>query len=295
MKIFNRSLIFIPRLLMMLLLMMGSLDAMAVLNMSYVELNSNKLSNIGCFVNKKNHKPFFNMTAIFAANINGEDVNHPYVYFNSEIDELLNHSDTVNELHQKGIKVLLTILGNHQQAGWSCMTDSKQAKVFANTLAMIVDKYHLDGIDIDDEYSPCSTNDYSMIMISHYLKTNPLFKDKLLTKALFRDAYYFRSEYEGVRLADLLDFGWEMSYGGGAPSYRLAPYVNYGMQPQRLLFGESTGDYQPQAASWAKETIDDGYRGIMVYNVTRDSASFLDAIAKAEGQEGVDILPHCLK
>lgn len=295
MKFFNDALRIMSRALVSVCLITWGVQAYAVLNMSYVELNSNRLSNVGCFINKKDHKPFFNMTAIFAANINGKDVNHPYVYFNPEIVELLNHSDTVSTLQSKGIKVLLTILGNHEEAGWSCMTDPKKAEAFANELAVLVNKYHLDGIDIDDEYSPCATNDYSMIMISRFLKSHPLFKDKLLTKALFQDAYYFQSEYDGTRLADLLDYGWEMSYGSAGPTYRLGPYVRYGMKPSTLLFGESTGDYQSQAAEWAKDTVGGGYRGLMIYNVTQSSQPFLNEIAKAEGQEGVKVLPNCLK
>lgn len=295
MKIFNYSLRIMTRTFLPVFLLSCAVHANAVLNMSYVELNSNQLSTVGCFVNKKNHKPFFNMTSIFAANINGNDVNHPYVYFNTEIDKLLNHTRTVKDLQEKGIKVLLTILGNHEQAGWSCMTEPRQAKAFANELAELVNKYHLDGIDIDDEYSPCAANDYSMIMISKFLKSHPLFKGKLLTKALFQDYYYFQSAYDDTHLADLLDYGWEMSYGSSGPAYRLAPYVSYGMKPTQLLFGESTGDYQSQAADWAKETMEDGYRGVMIYNVTSSSQSFLDEIAKAEGQDGVNILPNCLK
>ena len=265
----------------------------AFYNMSYVEVNSNELSNIGCYVLSASNRPFFDMTSIFAANINGDDPNHPKIYFNPQVSRILNNTNQVKELQNKGIKVLLTLLGNHENAGWSCMTDSKAAKKFADDIANTVLTYNLDGIDIDDEYSTCASNDYSMIMIAKYLKENPKFKGKLLTKALWQDSQYFQASYQGHKLSDYLDYGWEMSYYGG-PS-RLQPYLDYGMSKNSLALGVSTNGSSSSSAQWIKETMSDGYGGSMIYNVTKNSQSYISAISTAEYNQTTDVIPSCLK
>ncbi|WP_108651829.1 glycosyl hydrolase family 18 protein [Dongshaea marina] len=280
----------------LLVAVMGApLTANAFYNMSYVEVNSNALSNVGCYLLEKTGQPFFDMTSIFAANINGSDPNQPEIYFNPQVKHVLDNTSEVQELHGKGIKVLLTILGNHQNAGWSCMTDPAAAKKFADQLADVVQKYDLDGIDIDDEYSSCAGNDTSMIMIAQALKENPKFKGKILSKALFRDGLNFNGHYQGHSLADYLDQGWEMSYGTGGPDGRLPKYLGYGMSKADLALGVSTNNSAQSAAQWIGDTMQEGYGGAMVYNVTNNSQSFLSSIAEAEYQQSVAVSPNCLK
>jgi len=262
--------------------------------MSYVELSSSEISNLGCYVYQDSQKPYFNMTSIFAANINGSDVNKPVIFFNPEIYQVVD-SGLVEEFHQKGMKVLITLLGNHENAGWSCMTDEKAAKEFASKVSAMVNKYNLDGVDIDDEYSACASNDYSLIMMAKAIKEDPGFKGKLLTKALWSDYSYFMSEYKGHHLADYLDYGWEMSYGGGSPEWRLKWYSEHGMKRSQLSLGFSNGANASTSAQWTKEVKDGGYGGVMIYNVMNTSESFLDNLSMAEGSGHVVALPNCLK
>lgn len=209
-------------------------------NMAYVELNDHQLINVACYERADDHKPFFNFASILAANINGEDPNHPVIYFNWQIDQLLNHTDQVAKLQAKGIKVLLSLLNNHQNAGWSCMTDENSINQFADDIVRMVNKYQLDGIDIDDEYSRCNTNNTSLIRIAAAIKNHPGFKGKILSKALFEDYYYFAAEYHGHKLADYLDYGWEMSYFYSDYEARMHTYLGYGMTPEKLALGLDT-------------------------------------------------------
>ena len=55
-------------------------------------------------------------------------------------------------LQEKGIKVILGILGNHDRSGIANLTP-KGAKLFAKDIKSVLDAYELDGVFFDDEYS----------------------------------------------------------------------------------------------------------------------------------------------
>ena len=54
--------------------------------------------------------------------------------------------------HEAGMKVIVSILGNHDQAGVAQLSDWG-AREFARELAAYCDAYNLDGVTFDDEYS----------------------------------------------------------------------------------------------------------------------------------------------
>jgi GH18 family chitinase len=268
--------------------------ANALLKMSYVEVNSNNLSNVGCYVLSDNAKPFIQMTSIFAANINGSDANKPEIYFNPQVTNLLSDNyHQISDLQKKGIKVLITLLGNHQNAGWACMTNDNDKMNFAKDIVNMVNKYKLDGVDIDDEYSNCTTNDSSIADIAQYIKEDAAFKGKLLTKALFSDYPHFSN----LKLAKYLDYGWEMSYFSGNLGQRLIPYLNYGMKKNNLFLGGDSQQYYPSSANITKYVFNNHFGGIMIYNITTNSQSYLTEIARAEygNHVNVNVLPDCLK
>jgi len=275
----------------------GSNSAVAqnVLNVAYVEVNDNALSNAGCYKLSKANKPFFDIAAIFAANINGDDPNNPQIFFNRQVTQLLNETQQVKELQSKGIKVLLTLLGNHQNAGWSCIKQDQPnaAKVFADKIADVAQKYGLDGIDIDDEYSKCTPNPTSMIMIAEALANNPKFKGKILSKALFSDRDVFQGSYKNHKLADFLNYGWEMTYGNDNAAARLNPYLSYGMPKERLAIGVNASQGPAEKlAAYAKQN---GLGGVMVFNVTRNSGTYLSTIASIESNQSVNVDSACLR
>lgn len=263
-------------------------------NMAYVEVNDHSLANTGCYIRSDNNKPFFDMVSIFAANINGNNPNAPVIYFNPQVDTILNHSNQVANLQSKGIKVLLTLLGNHEKAGWACMTDEAAIKNFADQIVKTVNQYHLDGVDIDDEYSACAGNSTSLIRISQAVKNHPDFKGKILSKALFADHSYFTATYEGHKLADFLDYGWEMSYFSSNYASRLSPYVQSGMLKPNLALGISTNSPYSTVAAATTFVEQNGYGGVMVYNLTKDSHSLLAQIAKIQNGIEINVEPHCL-
>jgi GH18 family chitinase len=283
--------------LIAVILLVLSINAFAdnnPINFAYVEVNDHSLTNPGCYVRADNHNPFFQIVSIFAANINGDNPNEPVIYFNPQVDQILNHSTQVATLQKKGIKVVLTLLGNHQNAGWSCMTDETAIQNFANNIVNTINQYKLDGVDIDDEYSNCYPNNTSMIRIAKAIKSNPKFQGKILSEALFDDESYFSASYQGKKLADFLDLGSEMTYGSSDFNGRLQPYVGYGMKKNKLGIGLDIDASYPSPTDAANFILKNGYGELMIYNVSKYSATYLNQLSKVEYSTTIEVLPACL-
>ncbi len=170
----------------------------------------------------------------------------------------------IEELQEKGIAVLLTVLGNHDAAGWSNFSDETSADNFAAQLQETVQQYKLDGIDIDDEYSnPDKQLPASLIMVTSCMQKR--MSGKIISKALFSDLQYFPpNSWNSITLADTLTYGWEMSYGG-SPAMRLPPYANTGMAKNTLSLGFWDGQPSMNPATDVDWLRDNGYGGVMVY------------------------------
>lgn len=99
-------------------------------------------------------KPLADMVVLFAANINySVATGKVYVSMNPQVTAILNNRDKyIKPLQDKGIKVVLGILGNHDVSGMCDLTDVT-AKDFAQQIKSVMDAYQLDGSFFDDEYS----------------------------------------------------------------------------------------------------------------------------------------------
>ena len=257
---------------------------------AYVEVNSNSFKNPGCYTYGSPAKQLFTFAVIFAANINYTN-NQPTLYFNPQVQATLN-SGNVAYLKSLGIKVLLDVLGNHQNAGWGCFTTYAAADAFAVQCANAVTQYGLDGIDIDDEYSTCTTNTNSLVLAVSALRAR-LGTSKYITKALFNDIQYFSAVYNGKKAGDILDYGWEMTYGYTNYSARLQPYVNAGMAKTKLSIGiDVNGSDQTGAGNFAKNN---GYAGVMVYNVSKTSQTNLSKVSQALYAKPTNVTSNCLQ
>ena len=122
-------------------------------NICYFEVNDcNPLNAIEYIL--EDGQPFFDAVVLFAGNINW-DASKQKVYMNANpnVQALLDNSEELLQpLRKKGIKVLLDILGNHDQAGIAGLSDWG-CEQFGKELAQICLDYKLDGIGFDDEYS----------------------------------------------------------------------------------------------------------------------------------------------
>ena len=60
--------------------------------------------------------------------------------------------DSLQPLRKAGMSVIISILGNHDQAGVAQLSEMG-AKEFAREIAAYCRGYNLDGVAFDDEYS----------------------------------------------------------------------------------------------------------------------------------------------
>lgn len=129
-----------------------------VKNLCYVEVNRESMLNAGEYTMKNDKSPFFDIASVFAANIRLSADDVPYVSCNEQTRFVLdNIEQTVRPLQAKGIRVHLSILGDHTAAGMRSLSKDA-ARAFAKDLKAYIDIYGFDGIDFDDEYSTYATD-----------------------------------------------------------------------------------------------------------------------------------------
>lgn len=127
-------------------------------NLCYVEVNRESMRNVGEYFMASDKKPFFDIASVFAANIRLNEEGQPYVSCNEQTRFVLDNIEkTIRPLQAKGIKVHLSILGDHTAAGMRSLS-KEAALVFAKDLKAYMDIYGFDGVDFDDEYSTYVTD-----------------------------------------------------------------------------------------------------------------------------------------
>ncbi|MEN9946881.1 MAG: Weakly similar to endo-beta-N-acetylglucosaminidase [Pseudomonadota bacterium] len=249
------------------------------------------VKQIGDFIEQETKKPFFSEVVLFAANINNInptslDPNTPVLYYNEYFTDILqNHMDIIRSLQQKGIKVQISYLGNHQYAGWSCNMNTSASAQLAQQIVNDVTKYNFDGVNIDDEYSNCDGNTNAFYDTLTNIVANPQFTGKKLTKALYADSQYFSGS---TNIAPLLSEGYEMTYIGDVSL--LSPYVVAGMSKQNLYLGiwnDPSHNPLDTVYKTTQAVITNGYNGIMVwaandFDTISDASDYYTQIAQAE-------------
>jgi hypothetical protein len=86
----------------------------------YVETNDVNPLNAGDYVLEDGETPFFDIVELFAANIHKDDAGNPTLYLNDKLTPVLEDGGVekyVRPLQEKGIKVLLSVIGNWQHIG----------------------------------------------------------------------------------------------------------------------------------------------------------------------------------
>lgn len=125
---------------------------------SCMEVNdTNPLNNLR-YTLKGSGKYMIDALIIFSGNINYDEVN-ARVYFNANpnVQHLLdNREKYLKPLQDRGMKVIMGVLCNHDRACISNLND-ETCKLFAQEMKSLCDAYNLDGVFYDDEYcSPMS-------------------------------------------------------------------------------------------------------------------------------------------
>ena len=252
-----------------------------------------------------NGNPQTNVVFLFSADFTGtpQNFNAPYI---SIPDDILNQlvpqpgqsKSNVQQLQERGIKVLLSIKGyspgpRQSGMGWDGVPANKN-QAFASWLQMtVIDEYGLDGIDIDNEFSNLPKNTQAFIDTVATLREYLYQRGALLSKALWEDTDYFKvpassnAPFRGKYLRDMLDFGSTMAYGYGAADQKdfVQSYTsittpsgqNVGMPLNKLCLGVQAG---PPELDWmtalsevqelAPWVVENQLLGMMLFTFTQD-------------------------
>ncbi|MEU4287533.1 endo-beta-N-acetylglucosaminidase H [Kribbella sp. NPDC026596] len=246
---------------------------------AYIEVNDHSMLSAGKYTLAKGGAQVIDVAVIFAANINYDGTN-AYLSCNENVQNVLDNIATqVRPLQQKGIKVLLSILGNHQGAGFANFPSQAAADAFAQQLADTVNQYGLDGIDFDDEYAEYGNNgtgqpnDFSFVYLVQALRQK--LPTKLITLYDIGPAAD-RLTYNGQSIANTFNYAWNPYYGTwGVPS---GPTPKSRLSPAAVSY---TATSSSTAASLAQRTVDEGYGVFLTYNLTEaDTHTYMSAFTQ---------------
>ncbi|MET7520042.1 endo-beta-N-acetylglucosaminidase H [Streptomyces sp. NPDC005480] len=236
-------------------------------SVAYVEVNNNSMLNVGKYTLANGGGNVFDVAVIFAANINYDTgTQTASLYFNENVQRVLDNAATeIRPLQQKGIKVVLSVLGNHQGAGFANFPSQQTASAFAKQLSDSVAKYGLDGVDFDDEYAEYGNNgtgqpnDSSFVYLVTALRAN--MPDKIISLYNIGPAAS-RLSYDGVDVSSKFDYAWNPYYGTWQVPGIALPKSK--LSPAAVEIGRTS---QSTAADLARRTVSEGYGVYLTYNL----------------------------
>lgn len=231
---------------------------------SCMEVNdTNPLNNLN-FTLKESGKPLVDIVILFSGNINyNPETGKVFNHNNPNVQHLLdNREKYLKPLQDRGMKVVLGILGNHDVAGVANLAD-ETAKAFAQELKAVCDAYHLDGIFWDDEYSkyPDGTPGFERNGPSRLVyETKQAMPDKLNMVYAYGSTGYL-SPVDGVQPGDYIDWAVD-DYGGYASgSYLGIKNEQWSVYSQEYNLGRNL----ITSASRLMRIVNDGYKGHMIF------------------------------
>ncbi|WP_330177562.1 endo-beta-N-acetylglucosaminidase family protein [Streptomyces sp. NBC_01498] len=237
------------------------------ISVAYVEVNNNSMLNVGKYTLAGGGGNVFDVAVIFAANINYDTgTKAAYLHFNENVRRVLDNAATeIRPLQQKGIKVVLSVLGNHEGAGFANFPDQQAASAFAKQLSDAVARYGLDGIDFDDEYAQYGANgtgqpnDSSFVHLVTALRAN--MPDKIISLYNIGPAAS-RLSYGGVDLSSRFTYAWNPYYGSWQVPRIALPKSR--LSPAAVEIGRTS---QSTVADLARRTVSEGYGVYLTYNL----------------------------
>ena len=268
----------------------------------YVETNDINPLNAGDYL-LSDGTTYADIVEFFASNIHKRTVNgvvEPTLYLNDKMTRLLEPDPSaptttgyhkyVKPLQDKGIKVLLTVLGDWQGIGVANMNDT-QTTQFAKILAQVVYDYNLDGIGFDDEYSDYPSGSFVNGSFGDIIsKLHNLMPDKMIT--VF--------QYNNVGSSQIT------SSDGALIDYVYSNFATYNTNIQ--VAGVTKEHYAPIAINlgnyisptsaqyfmgYANSAAADGYGAIMHFNLRtkaeRDQTTLFNYIATGAWGKSVSV------
>ena len=255
---------------------------------SCMEINdANPLYNL-CFTLENSGKYFFDQVILFSGNINyNPETQEVYNYNNENIMQCLRYKEKyLKPLQEKGMKVILGILGNHDRSGVTNLSD-EACKAFAADLKANIEAYDLDGVFFDDEYSnpgnyPGFVNYNNFSRLAYECKQ--AMPDKLVEAYVYSGTRTAKA-VEGKQPGDFIDYGIH-DYGGSADLSSYYP----GMPKTGMIMNsiECARNYASSASSYAR-IKSEGYGGTMFFALSpsRTPTTLLNRVSQAFFGENV--------
>lgn len=213
--------------------------------------------------------PLFDYVILFSSKIEYDTEQCKLVVTNpTGVDGTL-RSGIVQELHDMGMKVLVSILGS-TYAGVAHLTD-EACKTYAQELANYCEAHELDGVFFDDEYTsywdyPGLTSPSREHAARLCYETKMAMPDKLVTCYMYTNTYGFYNEVEGVEPGDFVDYGIN-DYGRWYDE-------TYYLGMERAQIAPGSANFAEAYARWTatpenlQRVRNDGYGAFMVYCLT---------------------------
>lgn len=246
------------------------------ISVAYVEVNNNSMVNVGKYTLANGGAQVFDIAVIFAANINYDGAN-AYLSCNENVQHVLDNAATeIRPLQAKGIKVLLSVLGNHQGAGFANFPSQAAAEAFAQELADAVTQYGLDGIDFDDEYAEYGNNGTGQPNDSSFFYLVSALRQKLPNKIITLydiGPSAARLTYNGQSIANTFDYAWNPYYGTW--SVPRGPSDKSKLSPAAIQINATSTS---TASSLAARTVSEGYGVFLTYDLgASDSHTYISS------------------
>lgn len=250
-------------------------------SVAYVEVNNNSMLNVGKYTLAKGGANVFDVAVIFAANINYDTTKKSaYLYFNENVQRVLDDAaHQIRPLQAKGIKVMLSVLGNHEGAGFANFPSKEAASAFAKQLSDAVGKYGLDGIDFDDEYAEYGKNGTGQPNDSSFVHLVSALRDYMPNKLISLYSIGPSAEklsYGGVDITSKFNYAWNPWYGQWQVPGIALPKSS--LSPAAVQIGATPPG---TAADFARRTVGEGYGVYLTYDLDgSDRHDYLSSFTK---------------
>lgn len=222
----------------------------AVRTMFCMEVNDINPLVATSYTLKKSGKMYYDAVMLFAANINyNEETGRVYVNCNENVSAILaNRDHYLQPLQDRGIKVYLSILGNHDRANVNNLSD-ETARYYAQEIKNYCDVYKLDGVFYNSEYgSPIYPAPAGFVTPSDQAAARLFYEVKKLQPE--RDNIIYTYDFsslpsvDGVEPGEYMDFIWT-NYGGSyinESGFPGVPKFNMGIYSWEFTQGRTSGN-----------------------------------------------------
>ena len=211
----------------------------------FFEVNNTNPLNALQFETEDGHL-LIDYLVLFAYNINYDaEKGRVYCFANPQCQYILDHYDEIiKPLRDRGIKVIISVLGNHDMAGSAQLSDMG-AREFAKEMAALVYGYGFDGINYDDEYSttpdtsiPWFTTHSTKAGDRLYFETKKAMPDKEMLSYQFGSALG-QGVVDGITPGEYMDI-CVGDYGRAGYPYDGMSYANCSYQSSEFAQWRST-------------------------------------------------------